>query len=540
MSLTADIRVDRPHVERSVDLAAWVFGRPFSLALGLIAAAWLVSWLPHYLTWPYWADHDVFANAARAWDRGEKPYRDLFLNNFPGTIYVFYLLGKTIGWGRTWAFYGFDASLVLAFVAVLVGWSRRRFGRSLPGLVGVVVFLSFYLSLDYSRSAQRDFQAPCLALLAILAAQAWPGRASLVGSAVLAALGFSIRPQVVLFLPGLILAVSRIGELGEARVESIKRAATWLLVFSGAAALLFLPLVLDGIFVDFLRSLRRVAFGSSYNRVRWDDVAIVWLAQGSYFQWFLVPAAIGLLGHRSPNTSTGLVWLLAFAGATFYKPLSPVPHSYTEIPLAVTWSVVVAILAGLIVSKVQVPDLIKFAAVLALVCMTVPTLRPASCALGPNLQAASTLWSGIEPEVAPPGYRHGIVPTAAFYPWQDYRAVLLYIRTHTDPSTRIANALKGDPAIVAEVGRPSAFPAEAITWLKMVEHEDEPVFADALDRATNSVVIWTPGSFPPNADFRIPIIEAAIRRHYRFEARFGMIEVWRRRDDLVSRRGSGE
>src|SRR5438874_2710750 len=74
---------------------------PLAVALGLLALAQLGTWIPHYLTWPWFADHDVFATAARAWDAGLKPYRDLQGNNFPGTTYLFWALGKAFGWGRT-------------------------------------------------------------------------------------------------------------------------------------------------------------------------------------------------------------------------------------------------------------------------------------------------------------------------------------------------------------------------------------------------------------------------------------------------------
>ena len=131
--MTAAIRAARAQVAREVGFASWAFGRPLSVLLGLIVLVQVGSWLPHYLTWPYWADHDVFANAARAWDRGEKPYRDVRQNNFPGTIYLFYLLGKTAGWGRPSAFYALDSALLLALVGLLIAWSRKVFGRALPG-----------------------------------------------------------------------------------------------------------------------------------------------------------------------------------------------------------------------------------------------------------------------------------------------------------------------------------------------------------------------------------------------------------------------
>ncbi len=501
--------------------ANWALGWPLSLGLGLVVLIQLGSWLPHYLTWPYWADHDVFANAARAWDLGEKPYRDVRQNNFPGTIYLFYLLGKTLGWGRPWAFHAFDSTLLLAFVGLLIAWSRRMFGRALPGLVGSLAFLSYYLSLDYCHTAQRDWQGPALAVMALLITQAWPGRAARLTSAPLAAMAFSIRPQVVLFLPALLVEVSTAGERG----HSLRRGVLWLATFAAFAALAFVPLLANGIFGDFLQSLRRVAFGSTYNKVIPASVAKGWLLQASAFRWLVVPGAILLLSHRTEHAKSARAWLLALAGASFYKPLSPMAHSYLDIPLVLAWSVNLAVLAGLIVATSNVPSTIKLACVLALLGMGTTTVRPEFCVVGPNLRAWSTLRSGLEPEDVPPGYRHGSVATSAFYPWSDYRAALLYLRAHTNPSTKVANALKGDPAIASEVDRLSAFPAESIAWLRMVDPRDEPAFVESLERSTDSVVLWSPGELGPDPSSPDSQIEAAIRRLYRFEARFGTIEV---------------
>src|SRR4051812_36849671 len=90
-------------------LAERLLGGPLTVVLVLVGTVQVATWLPHYLTWPYWADHDVFATAARAWLDGALPYRDTFLNQFPATLYLFVVLGKTVGWGRPWGLYAFDA-----------------------------------------------------------------------------------------------------------------------------------------------------------------------------------------------------------------------------------------------------------------------------------------------------------------------------------------------------------------------------------------------------------------------------------------------
>jgi hypothetical protein len=48
------------------------------------------------------------------------------------------------------------------------------------------------------------------------------------------------------------------------------------------------------------------------------------------------------------------------------------------------------------------------------------------------------------------------------------------------------------------------------------------------------VVVWAPGEIGFDPGFSIDRIEAVVRRLYQPEARFGAIEVWRRRDDARS------
>ena len=68
--------------------------------------------------------------------------------NWPGQTYLFWLLGKTAGWGRPRVFQAVDASFVLALGALLVAWSRRRLGGALPGLSAYLIFVWHYLNLD--------------------------------------------------------------------------------------------------------------------------------------------------------------------------------------------------------------------------------------------------------------------------------------------------------------------------------------------------------------------------------------------------------
>ncbi len=180
---------------------------PLTYLVAALAVMLLASWVPHYLTWPWWPDLDAYATIAQGWDAGIAPYHDVVIFNFPGQIYLFWLLGKTLGWGGTTAIYAVDAGLLVGFGAAVVAWSRRRLGRTLPGWIGFVAFLAYYLNLDYSGVAQRDWQGPLFVVLGLMAIQALPGRRGRVLSALGFALGATFRPHVVLFLPALALAI---------------------------------------------------------------------------------------------------------------------------------------------------------------------------------------------------------------------------------------------------------------------------------------------------------------------------------------------
>src|SRR5262245_55198783 len=74
---------DSPTGIRSDRIAGRLLAGPIPALLGLMGLIQLATWVPHYLTWPLWADHDVFATLARGWDAGLLPYRDLACNQFP-------------------------------------------------------------------------------------------------------------------------------------------------------------------------------------------------------------------------------------------------------------------------------------------------------------------------------------------------------------------------------------------------------------------------------------------------------------------------
>ena len=341
-------------------IAAWVLNGPLTIALILLCGFQLATWIPHYLTWPWFADHDVFATLALGWEHGQLPYRDLAGNNFPGSIYLFWLIGKLFGWGRTVPLYALDASFVLIFGATLLVWSRRRFGRSLPGVVGFAVFLTYYLGRDFDGVAQRDWHGPFFMLSGLLLAEAYPGRWSRGLAALAAAIAFALRPQVVLFLPALALAVAQgahaeaeyEAEPWQARLRTIRALLGGGLLLALFVVLALLPLVLAGVFDDFLHGIRLTFYGSAYNKVHSAGILKQMLLQSLHLEFDLVPLAVLVLAPlgNARTARTARVWLLAYLGAWVYKPLSPVPFPYLEMPLRIVGAINMAVLVELLLS----------------------------------------------------------------------------------------------------------------------------------------------------------------------------------------------
>src|SRR2546428_546339 len=136
---------ERGDRKRLVALASWVLQGPLAATLSALCVLQLALWMPHYLTWPWHCDLDIFANQA------------------------------------------------LVFV-----------------------------------------------IASLLLAQGWPGWSGVFLSALLAAVGFSFRPQTVLFWPALALAIADGARgSGESSAGPLKALGIWATVFALAIAVLF-------------------------------------------------------------------------------------------------------------------------------------------------------------------------------------------------------------------------------------------------------------------------------------------------------------
>jgi hypothetical protein len=230
----------------------------------------------------------------------------------------------------------------------------------------------------------------------------------------------------------------------------------------------------------------------------------------------------------------GRTWSLALFGVLFYKPLHPVQHLYLLRPLELIASVVIALPVAWVLSSRSVARPIALVAVTVVVCEALPGI-PRYCSVSESLAAFAPLFHGEEPARSPLGAHKWFHPLDVNYPyrWSDYCAVLRYLRSNTGSQTFVANFLRRFPfpPVNGPTGRLSPFLAESgICWMWVVDQDLDASFAESLELATDSVVVWCPNEVA-EPRLKLEQVTAVIRRSYHPEARFGRIEIWRRSTD---------
>jgi hypothetical protein len=502
------------HSPRRDRVAAWLLNGPLTVALGLFTLAVFALWLPGYLSWPMWADHDVFAVLAKGWSAGELPYRDRPSTNFPGPIYQAWVFGQFFGWGGSRIVYAYDALLLVALAVGCIAWSKVRLGWYLPGTMAASILVSYHATHDFAHAAQRDWQATAYALLALLlvAGRVRP-RFSLIVSAALFAFAIVSRPQIVLLLPAIAAVLYPIG--------GWRLGLKWSLGFSAFVGLLFLPLIANGILGDFLRELGRIGEGGIYARPQKDHSKI-------QFDQFLssgMPVILILAALFLRNKSF-LAWPhVALAGVWFYRPLSPFPHGYLEQPLRVTFALVA--LAGFAaILKSSLPPTIRLLVVLVTIGFTVDPL-PRCCEFDKFGKSWKLLTTGDTHRYVPKGYTKESIPGQHIYPWHEYRQLIEFLQTRTPADAPVANLLLAPTAINGPIGRRTPLHAESMMWLTIVGRMDYKQFAHEIAASPDAIVVWRPPEWKLVPEWHC--IPDAVRTHYRPIAIIGDIEVCERR-----------
>ena len=510
------------------------------VGLALVCAVFLATWLPHYPTWPWNRDHDTFAAMAQFWDEGIRPYRDVRAYNFPGQIYVFWVLGKMFGWGWSPAFFAIDALGLIALGIVLIAWSRRLFERSTAGWLGWLLVLEHYLDYGHFQAAERDWQSALLVAIGLLLVEARAKRASRIALAAMLACALTLRPHAFLFLPAIISTLDE-----SARVErntlktSIVAMIEWGIVFLSFTLLAFSPLIAQGLVDDLARGVGEVAAGA-YGKVTRDGVirgTLRELSNASSWLPLLAIAACWIFEPRATRRSAR-TWTFALLAAILYKPLHPVPHDYLGHPLALVRAIAIARVAGSLLKTTRLSSILKLLILIGIFLQAAWKI-PSKCDAIASLRAIPDLVRGEVPERAPigcdPWYeRPGNLYPKGDYPWKDYRDILVYIKTRTQPHERVANLLRRMPfpPINGATGRLDTFPVEsgiAWLWMRPNDLEMEEFLAKTLERTPDSVVVWEPDGDGIDPRMALKKIGRVVRKRYEVVARFGRLEVLRRR-----------
>ncbi len=259
----------------------------------------------------------------------------------------------------------------------LLAWSKRVFGLVLPGIVGYLSFLSYYLSLDYSLAAQRDLHAPLLAVLAILVLQASKGGSLTPAfSGIATAMALTIRPQAVLFLPA--IAIQLLGEMRSGTTS--RRLWVWVVSLTVAILLLFTPLVMSGIVPDFLDGIGHNYAARQGRLARLLSILVVFLGQlGPFGNIAVCLAVFALPKPDRKHGQVAMVWIAALLLVLFYKPISPTPHHYLNIPLTMVLAVNMAVVTQLLLAVDRLAPfykLLSFALLLGVSCKMRPDFSP--------------------------------------------------------------------------------------------------------------------------------------------------------------------
>jgi hypothetical protein len=516
----------------------WLPGFLLRWVLTPMVALWyaflFLTWLPSYLTWPWQNDSEHFALLAQLWDSGRLPYRDMFSTQFPGEIYIHYLLGKAFGWGNTVAYYAFDAALVIVFGILLTAWGRRRIGTFLPGLIGCSTFLLFYVSQNTLVAGERDWHAAFLAVCSLLLLGLGSGRTLRTVSAVAFGLALVVRPQVFLLMPALLLAIHGAAQArGESWKQALMAVAGWGVVACVVTALGFLPLVWSGILGDFLGCLKALV-QPPYNRTSPIQVFLRLSPQKLPLVLLAVTALIVLLwdGTAGPHRRNAWVVLAALVGVLFYAAISPIRNAYHAIPqvavaaIGVTYFVTQILRFGgqqtrLTVAAIALTFLFFGASAKPL---SFKALRPGTETYGLTT-ALRVLRTGEMPPSTPLCY-------FSDYPWTDHRALMEYLRRHTTSDTWVANLLLDHTsAVTSEIPRLTPLPVDSNCLLMYQIPSLVARDSTALETSTEPcVVLWNPTYLMARSTEYSPLIET-VRRLFQFEARFGSIEVWRRKSE---------
>ena len=232
-------------------------------------------------------------------------------------------------------------------------------------------------------------------------------------------------------------------------------------------------------------------------------------------------------------------WLLALLGVLVYRPIHPVDHGYLKTPLAlvgaVAWAIPIAWIVRATTAQRRIGGSTLLPGVLAILLIvyeSIPTQFPGNCSIRTSIDSILAAPTGGRPEM-PPGEGVWYRRERSYYSWDGYCRLLEYVREKTGPRTIVANVLKNPPfpAVNGATGRRSPFRVESgVARMWVVAEDLDESFARELEGVgCDSVVVWAPVEIDEQPRLPLKRLTSVIIDRYAPEARFGRIEVWRRK-----------
>jgi hypothetical protein len=543
-------------------LELWLSGLTLATASALLAL-----WLPNYLRWPLYLDAEHFAQIAREWDAGiARPYRDTFCYNWPGSIYLYWVGGKLFGWGKPLAVQATDVLLLLVFAGWTLVWSRRCFGRVPPGALAVLGVFGFYFNCDFRLTAQRSWQSALLAASAVMAAQALPGVRGGVASGALLGLGMLIRPDIAVWGTGVLGLLGFKAARSERPARNAARSVAALSIAVGTVlGLGMLPLLAGGLFADFVHAFHDALVGKVYDPdlARGRSIGEI-LSELPHYECFrgynhgllllglpCLWAAAFWRGRGDVRVSL-VAWIWTGVASAVVALKAPFFVGYLVQPVVVAAPLTVAPAVAALSEDVRRSRTLGAAFLVFLGLSLVPGL-PTYCAPGLACDTYGALLAGRHVGAAPCYRESAGAPADSQRRWTDYRECVGYLRKGLPRGFAVVNAVNafgeyGGLGMIFPSHRRTGGASNVLLLPSVPEPlfdrllrgvEDDPKTAVVID--SNQVASYPPGCADPPRTFerRQSRVVRLLRLRYRFEARFGGVEVWVRRPEDPGARVAG-
>ena len=405
--------------------------------------------------------------------------------------------------------------------------------------MGFLLILEHYLDQGHFQTAERDWQTALLVAIGLLLVQARSRRSPRVVLAAATACALTLRPHAILFLPAIASALDDSARSGGGfSKKSVVAIIEWGLLFAIFTLLAFSPLIAQGLVDDLARGSRsrggsvwKSYAGKHYSRnlARVDKHLFTCSSRRDRV----------VLGVRVPRIEEiGADVDRRALGGDRLQTASSRAARLSRSPLGSDPAIAIARVAGGVLKTARLSSIVKLLIMIWIVLQTAAKI-PSKCDAIAGLRGISDLARGGIPERAPIGcdpwyQRPGNPFPKGDYPWKDYRDVILYIKTHSRSHERVADLLRRMPfpPLNGVAGRLDVFPVESgIAWLWMRPNDVhmEEFLAKTLEDTPDSLVVREPDGAGIDPRMALKKIGPVVRKRYEVVARFGRLEVLRRR-----------